>query len=461
MKRFAQYIRVSTGPQATRYGPTVQDEANRRYVAAQGGELVATYQDIDSGANPTRVGFDRLLADGRAGLFDAVVAYKVGRVGRLAFISLQFAEELRRAGLEVHGAKTGAYNLKRPTDRFRYQMDAVFAEFEYENLIQNMYDAKVYKASTGGLPQKWEPFGRRARYEPDGRRVVEVYEPEAQWVRRAFEAAAAGVGLLGIVDMLQQSGLPPRGGARWNMTTVRYILRNRSYTGDLVWKFKRIEGEPAIIQLHVEPIVTADLFDRVQAALAGRKRGGRKYTRTDTPLVGLLRCGGCGWRLNLSRYSQERGDFRCINKRCSEHGYHMSYKKAWAGALRLMQQAALKPEQIAFAPTPRKPVDTTPQIAALRQRKARILEMVEVGLYTLADAKQRISVIENEIARLAQVRTEPVMGARAFARQLKQVLANDDPITAMRGAGLGLVSWRDKRLMLCFVGAGNEKESWA
>jgi len=87
--------------------------------------------------------------------------------------------------------------------------------------------------------------------------------------------------------------------------------------------------------------------------------------------------------------------------------------------------------------------------------------MVEVGLYTLADAKQRISVIENEIARLAQVRTEPVMGARAFARQLKQVLANDDPITAMRGAGLGLVSWRDKRLMLCFVGAGNEKESWA
>lgn len=456
MKRFAQYIRVSTGPQATRYGPTVQDEANRRYVKGQGGELVATYQDVDSGANPSRTGFDQLLVDGRAGLFDAVVAYKLGRVGRLAFISLQFAEELRRAGLEVHGAKTGAYNLKRPTDRFRYQMDAVFAEFEYENLIQNMYDAKVHKANAGGLPQKWEPFGRRARYEPDGRRVVEVYEPEAQWVRQAFEAAAAGMGLLGIVDMLEQSGVAPRGGGRWNMTTVHYMLRNRSYTGDLIWKFQRTEAEPAIIQLHVEPIITADLFDRVQAALAGRKRGGRRHTRIDTPLVGLLRCGGCGWRLNLTCYDHKRGDFRCVNRQCSERGYHMKYKRAEAAALQLMQQAALKPEQIAFAPTPRKPVNTSPQIAALRQRKARILEMVEVGLYTPADAKQRIAAIEKEITRLGQVRTEPVMGARAFTKQLKQVLANDDPITAMRVAGLGLISWRDKRLALCFVGAGNQ-----
>ncbi|MBO1438261.1 recombinase family protein [Meiothermus sp. CFH 77666] len=102
----------------------MQEESNRRYVTAQGGELVATYQEVDSRANPSRAGFDRLLADVRADMFDAVVAYKVGRVGRLAFISLQFAEELQRAGLEVHGAKTGAYNLKRLTDRFRYQMVA-------------------------------------------------------------------------------------------------------------------------------------------------------------------------------------------------------------------------------------------------------------------------------------------------------------------------------------------------
>lgn len=450
MKRFAQYIRVSTGPQALRFGPAVQEEANREYVARCGGELVGTYQDVDSGAKPTREAFDRLMRDGKAGLFDAVVAYKVGRVGRLAFISLQFAEELRKAGLEVHGAKTGAYNLKKAADRFRYQIDSVFAEFEYENLIQNMYDAKVKKASDGGLPQNWEPFGRRARYEPDGTRIVEVCEPEAAAVRRAFELADTGAGVDRIRQYLDSTGLPPRRSSHWTITGVEYLLHNRSYIGELVWRFGRTEGDPVEVRLAVEPIVPPDLFERVQVALAGRKRGGPKNSRADTPLVGLLRCGGCGWRLNLQNYDVRRGYFRCVNRRCPEEGYHLTYRKAQEIVTDLLKLAQVNPVAVAM-PTPASGDDHTAQLASLRKRRERVLEMVELGLYSPAEGVARASHLDAEMAGLKRSKPVAASGDRTWHKRLAKAMKGLTSDAAMRAAGVSLYTWRDKRAELRFM----------
>lgn len=453
MKRFAEYIRVSTGPQAKRFGPDVQHRANLDYVRAQHGVIIETYQDVDSGAKPTRREFDRLLRDARAGRFDAVVAYKVGRVGRLAFISMQFAEELKRVGLEVHGAKTGAYNLKRPTDRFRYGVDAIFSEFEYENLIQNLYDAKIAKAAEGGLPQRWEPYGRRARYTPDGVRVVEVYEPEAMWVRKVFEWAREGMGIISITHRLEAAAPPPRRSGGWSYPTVRYMLHNRSYAGTLEYRFKRTDGEPIRVTLPVEPIIPAELFDEVQRALADRKRGGRRSLRADRPLVGLLRCGGCGWRLGLSHYDLKRAYFRCINRHCSQAGYHIMYRKAERLMLELVRQAAKTPDMLLAPPSQpsvsREHIER--QLGALAKRRTRVLEMVEMGLYAPNEGKARIAQIAEEMKgleeELSRATVIPMVDVAAWRKRLARVMKDPRP-ELLREAGLALVTWRDRRVAL-------------
>lgn len=450
MKRFAEYIRVSTGPQAARFGPDVQHQANRLYVGGQGGQISQTYQDVDSGAKLTRTAFNQLLRDAKAGLFDAVVAYKVGRVGRLAFISMQFAEELRKAGLEVHGAIGGVYNLRSSTGRFRYQIDSVFAEYEYESLISNLYAAKMQKAVGGGLPQNWEPYGRKARYLEDGTRLIEIFEPEAMWVRRAFELAPHK-GIWAVLDCLQAAP-PPRRSPHWSYAGARYLLRNRSYCGDLEFRFKR-DGEPVAVRLDVEPIVSRQLFEQVQVALASRRLARRGHDRSDFPLVGLVRCGGCGWRCQLGKYERSRAYFRCCNPRCPETGYHIGYTKAERLALELLAQVIAQPALL-LPPVAQRPNREAleRQLEALGKRKAKVLEMAELGLYSLAQAQQRLAGLEEARLALESEMAEAIVTPMVDPAALQvrfAALAKEPSFTVFREAGLELVTWRrDKRVLL-------------
>jgi len=72
-------------------------------------------------------------------------------------------------------------------------------------------------------------------------------------VRRIFGCYVhEGVGYKGIASKLNVDGLPSPRGGKWSMTTVRDLLRNPVYVGDMVWnrrtmsKFHRIESGRAV-----------------------------------------------------------------------------------------------------------------------------------------------------------------------------------------------------------------------
>ncbi len=72
--------------------------------------------------------------------------------------------------------------------------------------------------------------------------------------------------------------------------TVHKILRNRVYTGDFDWDGKTYSGA------HV-PLVTTDLWERVQAVLDGRFANRHRKVRHDFAFSGLVSCGHCGCSL--------------------------------------------------------------------------------------------------------------------------------------------------------------------
>ena len=69
--------------------------------------------------------------------------------------------------------------------------------------------------------------------------------------------------------------------------TLYKILRNRLYTGDFDWNGKTYRG------VHV-PIVTKDLWDRVQAILDQRFEKRHRKSRHQFAFSGLISCGHCG-----------------------------------------------------------------------------------------------------------------------------------------------------------------------
>ena len=87
------------------------------------------------------------------------------------------------------------------------------------------------------------PFGYDAG--EDGGLVVNAQE--AATVRRIFDMCLDGVGSVRISNLLNAEGVPTKRGATWQPGTVRAILANITYTGDvLLQKTIRIGNAPRI-----------------------------------------------------------------------------------------------------------------------------------------------------------------------------------------------------------------------
>ena len=151
-----------------------------------------------------------------------------------------------------------------------------------------------------------------------------------------FSLYLEGNGLTKIAQILTKDGVPVPGEARdigktrktalyssWKQTTIRRILDNRVYLGELVqfkrrkinYKSKRRitvpEEERYICKGTHEAIIDEEDFNTVQSIL--KKNKSFKGTKHDYLFKGLLYCAECGARLNVtySNYALKRyGEYR-------------------------------------------------------------------------------------------------------------------------------------------------------
>ncbi|MBI2237623.1 MAG: recombinase zinc beta ribbon domain-containing protein [Actinobacteria bacterium] len=97
------------------------------------------------------------------------------------------------------------------------------------------------------------------------------------------------------------------------------MLRNPVYAGVVRWKGAEREG------IHT-PLVSRELFDRVQTVLDEHSSGGERSWKHDHYLKGTLVCAECGSRLYYALAKGRFGYFRCIGRntgrtRCSQGRY--------------------------------------------------------------------------------------------------------------------------------------------
>ena len=168
-------------------------------------------------------------------------------------------------------------------------------------------------ASRGFWIASRTPYGYNRIMVQDGAKKRPKLEPDeetAYVVKRIFELADAGRGMLDIVRTLNNEGISSATGKLWTSNAVRFILTNEVYTGTLVWGTAAgDDAEPVRVDRAFSPIVSKALFRRVNARMRSRaprtihpRRVGSSYM-----FSGLVKCNRC--KTLLSGQDAKSGSF--------------------------------------------------------------------------------------------------------------------------------------------------------
>jgi len=167
-----------------------------------------------------------------------------------------------------------------------------------------------------------------ARYGPYGynynkeRKLLEINEEEAKVVKLIYTMFLCDKSIRSITEYLTRKGYRNRKGNIFTTKLIGDILKNRMYTGKLIWNvhhydktqktrkgYRYIKNPPEkiiIAQGKHQPIISEEDFELAQKKLAER-RTERKHKASDYPLSGILYCARCNHKyLGLTSISNHR-----------------------------------------------------------------------------------------------------------------------------------------------------------
>lgn len=192
----ALYFRVSTLDQST----DLQRRELLEFARNSGHEVTKTYEDKMSGSKAMRPGLDDLLAAMRRGEFQAVIVWKLSRLGRSVSHLLSLFEEFQLRGVRVI-SRTESLDFESPMGRAMIRIAAVFAELERETIVENVRAGLAAAKDRGvklGRPVRQIPaetLSEAARMRKEGMSwstLAETLEIPASTIRAALQNTSPG-----------------------------------------------------------------------------------------------------------------------------------------------------------------------------------------------------------------------------------------------------------------------------
>lgn len=236
--RVAVYVRVSTSRQVHLQTIDQQLDRLRAHIEAQGW-LVSEEQifrdDAYSGATLKRPGLDHLRDAVRNHEVNRILVTAPDRLARNYVHQMLLLDEFAQAGCPVEFLDRPM--SQDPHDHLLLQIRGAVAEYERTLIAERMRRGRLAKLRAGLLlPWTRPPYGYRLH--PDHPRDpagVTVDPHEAAIVAELFATyLQPGVTLASLAKALQRREIPtPLGKGGWTSPTIRGMLRNPAYTGDV------------------------------------------------------------------------------------------------------------------------------------------------------------------------------------------------------------------------------------
>ncbi|MFF4254870.1 recombinase family protein [Streptomyces sp. NPDC001663] len=322
--------------------PERQIEECRSFCELRGWEVVGVAKDLSVSATAVppwkRPELSRWLDD-RAPEFDVIVFWRLDRFVRRVGDLHQMVEWAERHGGKGLVSATEPFDLTNPTGRATATMIATFAQMEAHAAADRVASARAHLLMSTRWGGSSPPFGYRT-YARDGARYLEINPETADIVREGARRVIGGESINAICRDFEERGIPaPADTYQRNKSGKDFIWYPRTLKGILTsptlrgWKtrsedvpgkkYKRRvlvrdqDGQPIRV---AEGVLDQESFDRLQEVLADSATPlGQRAAAPRTPLLNVIKCGGCGKNLQLhtTRKQRKDGTYRVTQKiRC-------------------------------------------------------------------------------------------------------------------------------------------------
>ena len=315
----------------------MQERECRALIERNGWELADGHlyvEDVVSGALMTPEGrpeLFRLLAacEAKQRPFDVVVVTHEDRIGRDTFRSSMVIMRIIESGVRLVSVASGERKLDTPTDELLLAISGFMGSAERHSVSRRVR-AKAFDNARRGHTTGLHAFGYES-VEVNGHKELRVNAAEGEIVRRIFDLCVEGYGIRRIAHRLNEQHSELH---RWSHTSVRDILKNEIYIGQVVYGRTRNEVRKGVKRKVAVPeaewvrverpelrIVPQPLWDAAQARKAatfaaypqtaeGHLSGppSRSALASKYLLAGMLRCGVCSGKLiSLRRRNRPGG----------------------------------------------------------------------------------------------------------------------------------------------------------
>ena len=305
--RVAAYCRVSTDSDAQLESLDAQRSHYSHYISKHPEwKLAGIYYDegISGTKKEKRPELLRLLADCEAGRIDFVVTKSISRLARNTTDSLELVRHLKSLGIPIYFEKENINTFDMEGELLLTVMSSM-AEGESISISENNKWSVVRRYKNGTFKLFNPPYG----YDWDGKNLV-INEEQAKHVRWIFAQVLAGVPLTRVAESLNDKGLRTVKGNAWQAGTLRDMISNERYVGDVIFQKKytdsrfyrhvnRGEVNQYMLTDHHEPIVSREVFDAANALIERNRNDRGIESETDKylkryPFSGKIICGICG-----------------------------------------------------------------------------------------------------------------------------------------------------------------------
>lgn len=422
------------------------------YAKEHGIHIIETYPEVVSGeslyARPQML---RLLQDVEDGRYDCVLCMDLDRLSRGRMKDQGIILDAFKDSDTLIVTPEKVYNLADEIDEEYAELKTFMSRREYK-IINKRLRRGLQQSIEDGCYVANAPYGYK-KVTIDRKPTLEIYEPEAKFVRMMFQLYTQGYGCTSIARYINALGARPHRSAEFNRSSVSRILHSPVYVGKIVWNQKKhikkgVKGNSKNIVIYQPkekwtitdgrhpPIVDKELFDQVQAILDKRYIPSKNDGTIKSPLAGLVKCGNCG--MNMQRLVMKGEPYLLCNRPGCCASTRLSLVEE-----RILEYLARTLEELTLSPTSTldhrdtSVLETTlaavqKELAATQRQKSRLYELLELGEYDIPTFRERMDAVRNKQAALERkeadilrtIQDSKTANTATLAEKIRYVLDN-------------------------------------
>lgn len=328
--KVAAYCRVSTDREEQESSYEVQCMHYSKLIMQNPyWEMAGIYADegITALSTRKREQFKAMISDCEAGKIEMIITKSISRFARNTIDCLNYIRKLKALGIPVIFEEE-SINTMDSKGELLITILASIAQQESESISRNVQMGVRYHYQEGRICAGHQNI---LGYERTKEGKLQIVPDEAEIVRRIYRYYLDGYSPSHIGKILKEEQLIDRNGVRrrWNTSSIRYILANEKYMGDMILqKYYTVDflskkvsiNHGQVQQYYVEnshdAIIPKDIFYQVQGETARRKKRKSEVRYLHgSGLSGRVYCGECGspYYRKKGRYN-ENIRFRCATK---------------------------------------------------------------------------------------------------------------------------------------------------